>query len=198
MLSRIILIFFLISAVASVQTLYSQENLISIKTLNETRQAVPFATVTVIRSGDSSLVARTSTDSAGVAKINLQDGDYLLLITSVDYLRLEETLKVEPSKREFIYYLRAATTLGGVTVTSSRPLIRQEDDKTIVDPGNLVESSTSGYEVIEKTPGLFMDQDGNIYIHSTTPATIMINGREMKMSTAELVPQMAPRCDFLC
>ena len=186
MLSRIILIFFLISAVASVQTLYSQENLISIKTLNETRQAVPFATVTVIRSGDSSLVARTSTDSAGVAKINLQDGDYLLLITSVDYLRLEETLKVEPSKREFIYYLRAATTLGGVTVTSSRPLIRQEDDKTIVDPGNLVESSTSGYEVIEKTPGLFMDQDGNIYIHSTTPATIMINGREMKMSTADI------------
>src|SRR5690606_36317566 len=97
MLSRIILIFLLNSTVAGVQTLYSQENLISIKTLNETRQAVPFATVTIIRSGDSSLVARTSTDSTGVAKINLQDGDYFLSITSVDYLRLDEALKVEPA-----------------------------------------------------------------------------------------------------
>ena len=64
--------------------------------------------------------------------------------------------------------------------------MRQEDDKTIVDPENLAASSTSGYEVLEKTPGLFVDQDGNIYLNSTTPATIYINGREQKMSTADI------------
>ncbi|MBK7562350.1 MAG: hypothetical protein IPI68_12825 [Chitinophagaceae bacterium] len=30
----------------------------------------------------------------------------------------------------------------------------REDDKLIVDPENLVEASTSGFEVIESTPGL--------------------------------------------
>ena len=49
--------------------------------------------------------------------------------------------------------------------------MRQEDDKTIVDPEALAATSTSGYEVIEKTPGLFVDQDGNIYISSMSPAT---------------------------
>jgi hypothetical protein len=58
--------------------------------------------------------------------------------------------------------------------------MRQEDDKTIVDPENLVASSSNGFEVIEKVPGIFMDQDGNIYLNSTTPAAVHINGREMK------------------
>ena len=64
--------------------------------------------------------------------------------------------------------------------------MRQEDDKTIVDPENLVAASTNVYEVIEKTPGLFVDQDGNIYISSLTPAAVQINGRDMKMSAADV------------
>src|SRR4029078_3522570 len=77
-----------------------------------------------------------------------------------------------------------------VTVTSQKPLMRQEDDKTIVDPENLAASSTSSYEVIEKTPGLFVDQDGNIYINSLSPAAIYINGREMKMSTSDIATML--------
>ena len=64
--------------------------------------------------------------------------------------------------------------------------MRQEDDKTIVEPENLAASSTNGYEIIEKTPGLFVDQDGNIYINSLTPASVQINGRDMKMSTQDI------------
>src|SRR5215217_5824692 len=40
--------------------------------------------------------------------------------------------------------------------------------------------------MLEKTPGLFVDQDGNIYLSSTTPATVYINGREQKMSAADM------------
>ena len=68
--------------------------------------------------------------------------------------------------------------------------MKQEDDKLIVDPENLVEASTSGYEVIEKTPGLFVDQDGNIYISSLTPATVQINGRDMRMSAADVATML--------
>ena len=46
------------------------------------------------------------------------------------------------------------------------------------------------YEVIEKTPGLFVDQDGNIYISSLTPATVQINGRDMKMSAADVATML--------
>ena len=68
--------------------------------------------------------------------------------------------------------------------------MRQEDDKTIIDPENLVASSTSGYEVLEKTPGLFVDQDGNIYISSLSPAAVQINGRDMKMSASDIAAML--------
>ncbi|MEP7237111.1 MAG: TonB-dependent receptor [Ferruginibacter sp.] len=76
--------------------------------------------------------------------------------------------------------------LGNVTVVSKKPLIKQDDDKTIIDAEVLANSSTNAYEVLEKTPGAIVDQDGNVYLASTTPATILINGREMKLSSADI------------
>ncbi|HSC38595.1 MAG TPA: TonB-dependent receptor plug domain-containing protein, partial [Chitinophagaceae bacterium] len=78
------------------------------------------------------------------------------------------------------------TSLATVTVVSKKPLLKQEDDKTIVDATELANSSTNGYEVLEKTPGVVVDQDGNVYLNSTTPATVYINGREMRMSTEDI------------
>ncbi len=77
-------------------------------------------------------------------------------------------------------------SLGNVTIISKKPLIKQEDDKTIVDAEVLANSSTNAYEILEKTPGAIVDQDGNVYLNSATPATIFINGREMKLSSADI------------
>jgi hypothetical protein len=81
-------------------------------------------------------------------------------------------------------------TLEAAVIISKKPLMRQEDDKTIVEPENLIAASTNGYEVLEKTPGLFVDQDGNIFISSLSPATIQINGRDMKMSAADVATML--------
>ena len=81
---------------------------------------------------------------------------------------------------------RKSTELKKVVVVSKKPLIKQEDDKTIIDAEPLANTSTNVYEVLEKTPGTIVDQDGNIYLNSATPATIYINGREMKMSADDI------------
>lgn len=74
----------------------------------------------------------------------------------------------------------------GVVVTARKPLMRQEDDKTIVDPENLATSSTNAYEVIEKIPGVYVDQDGNVMLNNSTPSAVWINGREQKMSSQDI------------
>ena len=51
----------------------------------------------------------------------------------------------------------------------------------------LANSSTNAYEVLEKAPGVVMDQDGNVYLTSSAPATIYINGRQMRMSSDDIV-----------
>ncbi len=76
--------------------------------------------------------------------------------------------------------------LDNVTIISKKPLLKQEDDKTIVDAEVLANSSTNAFEILEKVPGTIVDQDGNVYLNSATPATIFINGREMKLSSADI------------
>ncbi|HVG41984.1 MAG TPA: outer membrane beta-barrel protein, partial [Chitinophagaceae bacterium] len=132
------------------------------------------------------------TDSSGLATFQLLNGGlYKIKISSVNYAAIEKNITATTSNSNYTFTLEAVSkTLNNVVVTANRPLIRQEDDKTIVDPESLAASSTNAYEIMEKTPGLFVDQDGNIYLSSTTPATIYINGREQKMSTSDIATML--------
>ena len=71
--------------------------------------------------------------------------------------------------------------LESVVIVAKKPFIRIEDDKEIVDAGPLADGSTSAYEILEKTPGA-VTIDGNIYLNSSTPAVVQINGRQLKLS----------------
>lgn len=119
-------------------------------------------------------------------------GDYLLKVTFLGYQDVWRPIgfAVEDSLQMEVRLPLKGNNLQEITVRSARPLLRNEDDKTIVDPQALAASSTSGYEVLEKTPGLFIDQDGNIYLGSMTPASVQINGRELKMSQSDIASML--------
>ncbi|WP_207497144.1 outer membrane beta-barrel protein [Aridibaculum aurantiacum] len=170
---------------------FAQQRTVTISVVDNTKQAVPFATTKALLASDTLMVVQKVTDSTGVARFQLQQGaQYILRATSVNFLEAEKKIVVTGDNRFSISLSPAASTLGGVVVTASRPLMRQEDDKTIVDPEALAVSSTNAYEILEKTPGLFVDQDGNVYLSSTTPARIYINGREQRMSAQDLATML--------
>lgn len=186
---RLIFVFlFLIFSVS----LTAQNNPVIFKIINQKKEPVTFATITIINRADSNEVIKKSADSSGIARFNLfKGGQYTVLVTSVSYQAVEKKITLNGNQNTFTFSLEpVGKTLDAVVITSQRPLMKQEDDKTIVDPENLVASSTSGYEVIEKTPGLFVDQDGNIYISSLSPAAVQINGRDMKMSASDIATML--------
>ena len=112
---------------------------------------------------------------------------YLVHISSVNFETAEKTVSVtDKPVTVAITIKRKTTSLQNVTVIAKKPLIKQEDDKSIIDATVLANSSTNAYEVLEKTPGTIVDQDGNVYLSSLTPATVYINGREMKLSSEDL------------
>ena len=160
--------------------------------MNQKKEPVPFASVILINRLDSMQISKGVADSNGVAKLNLAKvGQYTVRISSINYQAVEKGIAVTNNQASFSFTAEPlGKTLETAVVTSKKPLMKQEDDKLIVDPQNLVDASTSGYEVIEKTPGLFVDQDGNIYISSMTPATVQINGRDMKMSAADVASML--------
>lgn len=185
---RLLTCFFLLALAFSAQA--QHEAITQIKLVNKKKQPVAFASVTVTNRADSTKQFTQTADSAGVAQFTLVSGaQYLVKATAVNFQPIEKGIVAKQSEFSFVME-EVSTTLAGVTVTSKKPLMRQEEDKTIIDPENLAASSTNAYELLEKTPGLFIDQDGNIYLNSTTPATIYINGREMKMSASDVATML--------
>ncbi|XZF13541.1 outer membrane beta-barrel protein [Chitinophagaceae bacterium MMS25-I14] len=131
------------------------------------------------------------TDKDGNVLLQLQMGtSYTVEISAKDFAPLMVQLKADSAGQVFRYTLDVAQSLQGATVTARKLLMRQEDDKTIVDPEPLAVSSSSGYEVLEKTPGIVADQDGNFYLSATNTATIYINGRELKMSNTDIASML--------
>jgi hypothetical protein len=168
------------------------QSVTTIKVQSTQKEPVAYATVKMVSVADSTQVMQKITDSSGVALFTLAiNTPYRVTISAVNYTTLQKGITTTSTSQSFQFVLETSSkTLNAVVVTSSRPTIRQEDDKTIVDPENLAASSTNAFEIMEKTPGLFVDQDGNIYLNSTTPATILINGREQKMSTADIATML--------
>lgn len=161
---------------------------VRLQIINQKKEPVSFATVVVTDRFDSIKTQTGTTDKNGSASFTLTENQqYIIKVTAIDYQPIEKGIIVSTTDSLFVFEAEpAGKTLEEAVVVSRKPIIRQEDDKTIVDAETLAEASTSGYEVIEKTPGLFIDQDGNIYISSLTPAAVQINGRDMKMSAADI------------
>ena len=187
-MTRLFLILFA-SIISS--SLFGQQVNVSFKIVNSKNEAIPYASVTVTKREDTVHSQNKVADSSGLVKLSLPKGQYIIRITSTDHQPLEKGIAVGPAQHFFSFTMESsATSLKGVTVTSKAPLIKQEDDKTIVDPEPLAAASTNAYEILEKTPGIFVDQDGNVYISSMTPAAVYINGREMKMSTTDIATML--------
>lgn len=161
---------------------------VSFKIITKKNEPVSWANIEIRSLQDSTIRFKSTADSAGIIRIPLSTKDaYSILVSAISFQPYRDTIQLSDTLLSYSIKLEPeGKLLETAVIRSSRPLIRQEDDKVIVDPESLAAASTSGYEVMEKTPGLFVDQDGNIYISSLIPATVQINGRDMRMSAADM------------
>ncbi|MCU0404759.1 MAG: TonB-dependent receptor, partial [Chitinophagaceae bacterium] len=77
--------------------------------------------------------------------------------------------------------------LDEVVVTGKKPLIEQKIDRMVVNvdasPGNV---GITALEVLERTPGVMVDKDGNISLKGKSGVMIMIDGKPTMLSAAEV------------
>jgi len=167
-------------------TSFAQMSTLKLTVVDSKYQSIAFANIT-IQMIDSSISKNQVADSNGVANLLLQRGKiYQLKTSAVGYQIDNRTIKFENLNSLKIQLKETNGQLKEVVVTSNKPLIRQEDDKSVVDPEPLAAASTNAYETMEKIPGIFIDQDGNIYLNGLSPAGIQINGRELRMSASDM------------
>ena len=144
------------------------------------------STTAILQFPDSTLLF-TKTSNKETPFTLKSNTTYILKITAVTTKTFYKKFVTGSNDTTLNLILQTLTKqLDAVVVTARTPLMKQEDDKTIVDAEQLAGSSTNAFEVLEKTPGAIVDQDGNVYLNSATPATIFINGREIRLSAADL------------
>jgi len=149
--------------------------------------SIPFASIKVKSVLDTLKQFALIADSNGIVTTNISPNkNYTVLVNAIGYKKYTKTIAFENSTIITIKLLEDPTQLNQVVVTSSKALVKQEDDKSVVDPEPLAAGSTNAMETIEKTPGIFIDSDGNIYLNGLSPAGVQINGRDLKMSPSDL------------
>jgi hypothetical protein len=172
---------------------FAQTNLVSIKVVDKTSKPFSLAVVMYYEKGkfkenfNTQKAIKANADSFGIVHIKVDTTKKYFFRTSwVGYQITDTVLNFSNATDHSIILRESNSMLNEVVVKSSKPLIRQEDDKSVVDPEPLAASSTNAYETVEKTPGVFIDQDGNIYLNGLSPAAIQINGRDLKMSNSDI------------
>src|SRR5688500_15248388 len=96
---------------------------------------IAFATVVVYPMPDTVHKQQGITDSLGSISFTLAISQpYLVRVTAVGFRPFEKAILLKEAKTVFVFSLAdISKTLNNVVVNSTRPLMRQEDDKTIVD-----------------------------------------------------------------
>ena len=171
------------------ETLTAQQ-IVSLRVVDQNKEAIIGATVALTNLADSSKKFIRVSDSNGAVKVAISKSRYLLSIEALSFESFKRRIGVINDLDTTITLIRDAKLMKGVVVTARKPLMRQEDDKTIVDPEPVALGSTHAFEVLEKIPGLYIDQDGNVYLNSTSPSAVWINGREQRMSSADIATML--------
>ena len=162
--------------------------------VNNQQVAIALATVELLRGKDSILVKAGITDSLGIAVFQqITAGIYLLRISSVNYSTLYSELIQIPltetgGQLTAIVLQPASTSLQEVTVLSKKPFIQQLPGKTIINvDAGITNAGTTAMEVLEKSPGVTVDKEGNISLKGKAGVLIMIDNKPSYVSGADLV-----------
>ena len=79
------------------------------------------------------------------------------------------------------------TVLKGVTVEAKRPLIEQRADRTILNvDASIGNIGVTALEVLEKAPGVTVDNEGNISLKGKAGVLILVDGRPTQLSGTDL------------
>ncbi|NMM49038.1 TonB-dependent receptor domain-containing protein [Marinigracilibium pacificum] len=161
---------------------------------DQNSQPVPFANVAILNAGDSSLVSGAVTNERGDFSIGSpkSSGKYMLRLSAIGF----ETIYTESFNASGQGYTKhwselslpeVTQNLEGVEVRATRPTVIVEADKTVVDIENsaLTQGNTA-LEVLEKSPGVWIDQDGNIQLNGKQGVLVMIDDRRTYMTAKEL------------
>jgi len=179
----------LLSMLFLYQTNFAQ--LFSVKGVVKDDENKPLEAATVVLLKDSTQVQKTATsDENGKYLLEgIQPGIYSMKILFSGYETfVENNLKVNGDiEHEPIRMKNNTQQLNEVAVRAQRPLIEIKPDKLILNVENSITSAgSSAMDVLQKAPGVRVDQNDNISLKGKSGVMIWIDGKQTPLLGTDL------------
>lgn len=151
-----------------------------------TRVAIFQAEISLVNKSDRSVIQKTLTDSLGFFQLNnIVAADAYFIIRKKEY----ETKEFDKAGDLSLIELNpVAENISEVVIRSVTRNIKLNDGNIVMSVSGNKDFKTSAnlLEVLRKTPGVSIDQEGGIFIGGRTTPAVFIDGKPVTMSSQEL------------
>jgi iron complex outermembrane receptor protein len=165
---------------------------ISGKIIDDKGSPVPSASVALYTLKDSSLNKIVITSNDGEFEMDkIKPGKYFLSATSVGFKKGgSKNFELKEAQSYFLAPVILSTDhtkLTDVNVQSKKPMIEVTADKTIFNvEGNINATGSNAFELLQKSPGVTVDNDDNISLKGKNGVRIYIDGKISQISGKDL------------
>lgn len=190
---KLILILIVLAGCLCVSAQEAGHGRITVTVMNEKNEPLENVTVELLKNNDSSLVKVALTDKSGVAefeKINF--GSYLFKASIANYTTAFSKPFTSSSTSsnlnvQDIVLSPNPSQMSEVVVTARKPFIQKLNDRIVVNVENsIVSAGSTAMEVLERSPGVSVDQNDVIGLKGRQGVIIMIDGKPTPMTGADL------------
>lgn len=163
------------------------------KVMDENGRPVEGATAALSRVTDSITVKFELADADGSFNFEvINKGSYRILISSMGKMPYQSNV-IKVDRQQLFIQLPAITlkqdskTLKEVAVNQKKPFLEHKIDRMVVNVDALISNAgTTALEVLEKSPGVRVDQDGSISFHGKSGVAIYIDDKPSYLSGTDL------------
>ncbi|MGZ5287381.1 MAG: TonB-dependent receptor, partial [Flavisolibacter sp.] len=186
--------YLLLIAVLMGNVLLAQEQKTNLTIQIQNEQALPVeaATVELWRKSDSALVKIALTDKNGQSLFEqLPFNTYYFKVSALQFAGYTSTSFELNTTDQQLPPIKLSTAVAsqmqGVVVTAKKPFIQKLSDRIVVNVENsIVSAGSSALDILERSPGVTVDQNDAISLRGRAGVIIMIDGKPTPMAGADL------------
>jgi len=195
----------LVVAMCSFSVIYAQEKHAVTGKLIEAKsnQPIPFASVSLLRASDPTLIHGATSDEKGIFKIStVAKGHYMLSVSFVGYKTVSKDLDII-SKGDIdvgtIYLNETVIDIKETVIVGERLKVRLEKDKTtFFVTKKMLDVSNNGTDVLKLIPGIQVDIMQNVSLEGSRNIMILVNGKERDRSfISQLIPKQIDKIEVV-
>lgn len=149
------------------------------------------ATAVLVNAADSAVIKMTLADEQGRYLLEkIPDGSYRLWVTMIGYTDYKSDI-IQVAGKDVnlpVISLRASRdVLQEVSITARKSFVERKVDRTVVNVDALIANAgTTALDVLEKSPGVRVDQDGSISLQGKQGVIVFIDDKPTYMSGTDL------------